>query len=58
MKIKRGEIIGKRLGQQPKDDAEHFIQRPACNGWIDMLDLGQVFEHDGPLPHPGQDQTN
>jgi hypothetical protein len=21
------------------------------------LELGQVFEHEGPLPHPAQDQT-
>jgi CRISPR/Cas system type I-B associated protein Csh2 (Cas7 group RAMP superfamily) len=58
MTIRRGEIIGKRKGQQPKDVAEHFIQCPACDGWIDMRDLGQVFEHAGPLPHPGQDRTN
>ena len=29
---------------------------PACNGWIDCRDLGQVFEHEGLLPHPAQDQ--
>jgi hypothetical protein len=58
MTIRRGEIIGKRFGEQPKDEAEHFILCPACDGWIDCRDLGQVFEHTGPLPHPGQDQTN
>jgi hypothetical protein len=58
MAIKRGEIVGKRAGEQPKDEAEHFIQCPVCAGWIDMRDLGHVFEHAGPLPHPGQDQTN
>jgi hypothetical protein len=26
--------------------------------WLDMRDLGQVFEHDGPLPHPAHDQSN
>jgi hypothetical protein len=26
MTITRGEIIGKRVGEQPKDEAEHFIQ--------------------------------
>jgi hypothetical protein len=28
----------------------------ACGAWIDMRDLGQVFEHEGPLPHSPQDQ--
>ena len=32
------------------------IRCPACGGWIDCRDLGQVFEHEGPLPHPAQDQ--
>jgi hypothetical protein len=58
MTIKRDEIIGKPVGEQPEGEAEHFIQCPACNGWIDCRDLGHVLEHEGPLPHPGQDQTN
>jgi hypothetical protein len=54
--IPRGQYIGKPLGDLPNDKAEHFIRCPACNGWIDCRDLGQVFEHEGPLPHPAQDQ--
>jgi hypothetical protein len=50
--IKRGEIIGKRVGERPKDDAEHFLLCPACNGWIDCRDLGQVLEHAGPYRIP------
>jgi hypothetical protein len=23
-----------------------------CGGWVDMRDLGMVFEHEQPLPHP------
>ena len=37
-------------------DERHFIRCPACGGWIDCRDLGQVFEHEGPLPHSAQDQ--
>jgi hypothetical protein len=48
MAIKRGEFVGKRADEQPNGEAEHFIRCPACNGWIDMRDLGQVFEHAGP----------
>ena len=54
--IQRGKYLGKRLGDPPKNEAEHFIRCPACGGWIDCRDLGQVFQHEGPLPHPAQDQ--
>ena len=54
--IPRGKYIGRLVGQAPKDEAGHFIRCPACRGWIDCRDLGQVFEHEGPLPHPAQDQ--
>jgi hypothetical protein len=29
---------------------------PAGGGGIDCRDLGQVFAHEGPLPHPAQNQ--
>jgi hypothetical protein len=54
--IPRGTIFGRRVGNPPKSDAGHFIRCPACDGWIDCRDLGQVFEHEGTLPHPPQDQ--
>jgi hypothetical protein len=44
------------LGDPAKSETEHFIRCPACGGWIECRDLGQVFEHEGPLPHPAQDQ--
>ena len=53
--IPRGKYLGKRLGEPPADDAEHFIKCPACAGWIDCRDLACVFDHEGPLPHPAQD---
>jgi Zn-finger nucleic acid-binding protein len=42
----RGRHIGHRV---------HFYQCPACGGWMDGRDLGQVFDHEGPLPHPADD---
>jgi hypothetical protein len=54
--VPRGKYLGKRVGDPRKDEAEHFIRCPACGGWIDCRDPGQVFEHEGPLPHPVQDQ--
>ena len=54
--VPRGKIIGKRIGGEPTQEAEHFIRCPACGGWIDCRDLGQVLEHEGPLAHPTQDK--
>jgi hypothetical protein len=55
--IPRCKYIGERVGDPPKDEAEHFIRCPRCNGWVDMRDLGQVFDDEGPLPHPAEDQA-
>ena len=55
--IPRGTYFGRPVGeQQPNDEGEHYIRCPGCDGWIDCRDLGQVFEHEGPLPDPAQDQ--
>ena len=40
-------VIGKRVGVQPIDEAEHFFRCEACRGWIDMRDLGAVLDHEG-----------
>jgi hypothetical protein len=55
--IRRGEIIGERVGGEPKSEAEYYIRCPACGAYVDMRDLGRVLEHEGPLPHPGQHRT-
>ena len=54
--VPRGKYIGKPLGALLEIEREHFIKCPACGGWIDCRDLAQVFEHQGPLPHPVQDR--
>jgi len=54
--IRRGEFIGKPKDWEPKSEADHFMQCPACGGWFDMRDLGQALQHVGPLPHPAQDK--
>ena len=51
------QIHRKLVGDPPKDEAEHFIRCQSCGGWIDCRDLGQVFEHEGPLPHPAEDHV-
>jgi hypothetical protein len=36
-----------------------YVQRywSDCGGFFDMLDLGAVLGHEGPLPHPACDQA-
>jgi hypothetical protein len=41
--VPRAKYIGKPLGDPPKEEADHFIRCPACDGSIDCRDLGQVF---------------
>jgi len=53
--IPRGKYIGESV-KPVADESEHFIKCGTCGGWIDCRDLGQVFDHEGPLPHPAQDQ--
>jgi hypothetical protein len=50
--IPRGKIIGKHTGGPPLNEAERFC----CGGYFDMRDLGAVFDHEGPLPHPVEDR--
>lgn len=38
------------------DEAEHFYTCEACGGKVDCRDLGMVFDHEGPLPHPPGDK--
>jgi hypothetical protein len=53
--IPRGKYIGKPLGDPPASEAEHFIRCPPSMAGIDCRDLCQLFEHEGPLPHPTGD---
>ncbi|MFZ0149414.1 MAG: hypothetical protein WAM72_13955, partial [Xanthobacteraceae bacterium] len=46
----------RRVSDEPKDKAEHFVRCPACGGYFDLCDAGQVFDHLGPLPHPAEAQ--
>jgi hypothetical protein len=33
-----------------------FKRCAACGGYVDILDLAWVEDHEGPLPHPTQAQ--
>jgi hypothetical protein len=50
----RRKYVVSRVSDPLKEEAEHFYQCPACGRWVDCRDLSQVFDHEGPLPHPGR----
>ncbi|GMM94176.1 hypothetical protein [Qipengyuania sp. MTN3-11] len=45
-------IIGSRVGEQPTDESEHFLQCEECGEAFDCRDLGQVFHHHEPGHRP------
>jgi hypothetical protein len=48
--IARGTVIGKRIGMQPTDEAEHVFNFEMCGDWFDMRDLGAVWSTRSPCP--------
>jgi hypothetical protein len=55
--IRRGQIIGVQTAGPPLTAAERFWKCEACGGYFDMFDLGAVLDHEGPVPHPAEDQA-
>lgn len=45
---------GRRAGGDPVDEREHFIECPTCGHMIDMRDLAEVLEHEGPHEAPSK----
>jgi hypothetical protein len=37
-------------------EPDHFYRCEACGALVDRRDLGQVYEHEGELPHPAGDK--
>jgi len=53
----RGTVLGERTDRQRVHEAEHFFRCKACGGYFDARDLTWTEDHEGPLPHPAQDQA-
>jgi hypothetical protein len=51
--IPRGTIFGRRVGHQPKSEAEHFIRCPPSGGWIDCRVLARCSSTKVPSPGAG-----
>jgi hypothetical protein len=56
MKVRAADIAASASTSPRRNEREHFERCPACGGWIDLRNLGQVLAHAGPLPHPAEDQ--
>ena len=59
--IPRVKFLGVQIDpvtHEPLDipEQDHFMKCSDCGGMIDRRDLGAVFGHEGPLPHPSEDQ--
>jgi hypothetical protein len=55
--IPRGAFIGERVDGRRVHEADHYFKCPLCGGYFDARDLAWVEDHEGPLPHPAQDQV-
>jgi hypothetical protein len=48
--IRGGKEIGDSVDRTPRGEPEHFTRCQTCGLMFDTRDLGQMLEHDGPLP--------
>lgn len=54
--VPRKRYIGVRDGGEPQSEADHFYKCAECGGWVDMRDLGMVFDHEPGGSHPVTDK--
>jgi hypothetical protein len=53
--FRRGKYMG--TSSRPLTEAERFKRGQICGGYVDILDLSWVENHEVPLPHPVQDRA-
>ena len=53
----RGTVVGERADSRRVSEAENFFRCNICGGYLDARDYVWVLDHEGPLPHPAQDQA-
>jgi len=44
--------LGRLVGKQPTNEADHFYVCEACGDAVDMRDLADVFRHEEPGHEP------
>jgi hypothetical protein len=50
-------VLGERADRLRVSEAENFFRCNICGGYLDARDYVWVLDHEGPLPHPPQDQV-
>jgi len=50
-------VFGERADRRRVSEAGHLFRCKICGGYLDARDLVWVEDHEGPLPHPVQDQA-
>jgi hypothetical protein len=50
-------VVGERADRRRVSEAENFFRCNICGGYLDARDYVWVLDHEGPLPHPPQDQV-
>jgi len=53
----RGTVVGERADRRRVSEAENFFRCNVRGGYLDARDYAWVLDHEGPLPHPAQDQA-
>jgi hypothetical protein len=53
----RGTVLGESADRRRVSEAENFFRCNICGGYLDARDYVWVLDHEGPLPHPAQDQA-
>jgi hypothetical protein len=53
----RGTVLGERADRRRVPETEHYFRCMLCGGYLDARDLVWIEDHEGPLPHPAQDQA-
>jgi hypothetical protein len=46
--------MGTQTSGSPMIDADRFKRCPLCGGFVDILDLAWIGDHEGSLPHPAR----
>ena len=52
-----GKLVDPKTGKPVEvPEVDHFYRCEASGALVDRRDLGQVFDHEGELPHPAADK--
>jgi hypothetical protein len=50
-------VLGERADRRRVRVVGNYFRCKLCGGYLDARDLVWIEDHEGPLPHPAQDQA-